>query len=141
MKPHEKTVNADLLDKRFHAVLELLDTVRNWHDAADYEDAAALSAHLDKRRKLIESVILIDRELGKAGRKLPAPFSGSERIDEMDEMLCQVRLLMNRDAERIKGRMAFYLREAAALRSGKNGLRAYMKNGIPDHRERVDLRG
>ena len=143
MDTHEKTDAACLPEKKFLAVRELLKIISDWQDAGDYEDTAALSAHLEKCRKAIEKLILIEGELGKTGRDPSAPvlFADPERIGEADEMLRQAKLLMNVDKERIKKIMAFYQKEAARLRSGKSGLTAYMKNGMPAHRERVDLRG
>jgi hypothetical protein len=138
MDPHEPTGAAGLLDKRYHAVRELLEIVNDWRDSADFEDAAALSAHLEKRRKAIENVFLIDRELDKIRRELPAArHAGSERTGKVNEMLRQIQLLTARDREEIKNRMAYYLKEAAMAAIREKRAQSDMKSGIPARGEPV----
>ena len=135
-----------LLNRKLNAIQELLRTVKDWDESADYEKEAEFSDNLDKRQKIIDEASLIERELdGIMQRKPPAGSEdlpqGPEQIRKTNEMLRQIQTIMSRDIEQVESKMAFYSQEAARLKEGKNGITAYMKNGMPARKERYDLRG
>jgi gas vesicle protein len=132
-----------LLGRKHQAVLELLQSVREWDEAADPENEVLFSENLDLRQEKLDLVKRIDEEIKAiAGEKGPLLSDGcAEQAGKTDEALKQVQALIERDIQRLKNQMEEVSKEAQNLRRRKNGIAAYEKNSLSYGRRRLDVRG
>ncbi len=131
-----------LLEKRLAAAQELLKLMK---ESADFEDEAVFSANIDMRQRLLDSVVLLDRELAETARRNGPAASGGPEESELGrktaDIIRQIQLIMLRDINQVRMNMDFYLTEAQKLRKRKRGLTAYRISDLPPQKQRLDLRG
>lgn len=135
-----------MLNMKLHSITELSTIMKDWDASADYENEVAFSANLQKRQELIDKVILLNRELSNVVHSEDISISrytlsDMDLIRKTNEILQQIQELNNRGIEQTKKNKDFYLSEAKRCRQGKNGLAAYMKNGLSTRSKQYDLRG
>ena len=102
MKPTEDNEYSGLLDEKLKAVRELLTIAKQWDEQADYENTSVFTDNLDTRRKMLDKVVRIDRELDRITRQESTSPSGAlhqdlEQIFKINEVLSQIQLIMDRD--------------------------------------------
>lgn len=143
MELSKNTGSISLLERKHHAAEELLETMKARDLMADYDDDAALIAQIEKRQMMLEQLSQIEKELADARRVCPVKLrcEESELNLKTDELLRQIKLIIMCDIKEVKYKMDFCLSAINKLRKEKNGLMAYMKNGMPSQKQRYDLRG
>ena len=131
---------------KYQVISELLNIMKDWEKTPDYENEAAFTANLEKRQKLIDKADLINKELATIAHqkdyiKPKHTYEQLELVRKSEEMIRQIQEIHNRDIQRAESYMDQYLGLAKKIRQGKNGLAAYMKNGLPVRSKQFDLRG
>ena len=141
MNRDKEADSVSLLAQKYKAAKALLTFLKVWESAPEYDDKAAFSANMDKRQKLLDELVLLDRKLsGLSIRKDRTP-EASELKRKTDEILTQIQLAMTNDIKQVENNMNLYLSHAKKLRDGKSGLMAYKINGSDTHRQRYNLIG
>jgi hypothetical protein len=139
----DELVFSRLLGRKRYAVRELLRAMEDWDETADSHDEVLFSETIDKRQKMLETVMQIDGEMKAVAGKKGTPLSDddAEQIRLTDEMLRQIQARIARDIQRTRSQMEEVSREAAKFRQRKNGMKAYARNSLPSREERLDIRG